>query len=120
MISSHILSEVESIADTIGIIYHGVMKNEIAMKEITEQNTEYIALSVGDTQKAAYILAEMGLERFKIVDEQNIRIYDTRMTIQELSKTLVLHQVELHSIGQKAESLEDYFLKLTQELGNEK
>lgn len=120
MISSHILSEVESIADTIGIIHHGVMKNEIAMKEITEQNTEYIALSVGDTQKAAYILAEMGLERFKIVDEQNIRIYDTRMNIQELSKTLVLHQVELRSIGQKAESLEDYFLKLTQESGNER
>ena len=62
----------------------------------------------------------MGLERFKIVDEQNIRIYDTRMTIQELSKTLVLHQVELRSIGQKAESLEDYFLKLTQESGNER
>ncbi len=29
MISSHILSEVESIADTVGIIHHGMMVKEI-------------------------------------------------------------------------------------------
>ena len=120
MISSHILSEVESIADTIGIIHHGIMRNEIAMKEITEQNMEYIALSVGDIQKAAYVLADkMGLERFKLVDEKNIRIYDTHVTIPDLSKALTYNQVELYAIGQKAESLEDYFLKLTQETGKE-
>lgn len=116
IISSHILSEVESIADTIGIIHHGTMRNEIAMAEIFEQNTEYIELGVGNTRQAAYVLADkLELQRFKIMDEHNIRIYDNKITIQDLSRTLALNDVEIRSIGQKAESLEDYFLKLTEE-----
>ena len=43
IISSHMLSEVESIADTIGVINHGNMMKEISMKEISEMNTAYIA-----------------------------------------------------------------------------
>lgn len=35
ILSSHILSEVESIADTIGIINHGNMIKEISMREIS-------------------------------------------------------------------------------------
>lgn len=44
IISSHMLSEVESIADTIGVIHHGIMRKEISMKEISVTNTEYISL----------------------------------------------------------------------------
>ncbi len=116
ILSSHILSEVESIADTIGIIHRGTMKDEIAMKEIAEQNTEYIALTVGNTKKAAYVLAEkQNLHHFKIMDENNIRIYDSGITTQTLSKTLALNEVEIRAVSQKSESLEDYFLKLTEE-----
>ena len=42
IISSHLLSEIESIADTIGVINHGKMMKEISMKEISEMNTAYI------------------------------------------------------------------------------
>ena len=116
ILSSHILSEVESIADTIGIIHRGTMKDEIAMKEIAEQNTEYIALTVGNTKEAAYVLAEkQNLHHFKIMDENNIRIYDSGITTQTLSKTLALNEVEIRAVSQKSESLEDYFLKLTEE-----
>ena len=38
MVSSHILSEIESIADTIGVINHGMMINEIGMKEIEKMS----------------------------------------------------------------------------------
>ncbi len=114
LISSHILSEVESIADSIGIIHHGTMRNEITMKEIAEMDTEYLALGVNDVKKASYVLTDLlGLQRFKIMDEQNIRIYDTQITIPALSETLTANHVEIRSVTRKAESLEDYFLKLT-------
>ncbi len=58
MISSHLLPEIESIADTVGVIHHGKMMKEISMKEIAETNTAYIELAVEDTKKAAYVLAE--------------------------------------------------------------
>ena len=38
MISSHILSEVESIADTIGILNHGKLIKEISMQDISDMN----------------------------------------------------------------------------------
>lgn len=114
-LSSHILSEVESIADTIGVIHHGTMMQEISMREISEKNTEYIALAVEDTKKAAYVLTEkLQVNHFKVFDEHDIRIYDSQITAGELSKGLAVNNVEIYAIGKKSESLEDYFLKMTE------
>ena len=99
MISSHILSEVESIADTVAIIHHGKMMKEIRMQDIEEMNLNYVELSVTDEKRAAYVLTEkLGLQNFKILDSGKIRIYD--------------HV----SCGKISETLDDYFLKLTGEV----
>ena len=119
MISSHILSEVESIADTVGIIHHGRMMKEIRMQDIEETNLNYVEISVTDEKKAAYVLAEMlKLHNFKVFDNGKIRIYDHSVSTQQLTKTLALNDVEVMGIGKKAETLEDYFLKLIGE-GND-
>ena len=118
IISSHLLSEIESIADTIGVINHGRMMKEISMKEISEMNTAYIELAVTDTQKAAYVLAEkMELNNFKIINDSKIRIYEVNVTTQKISKELMLTGVEITSINKHTETLEDYFLKMTAEVG---
>lgn len=117
LISSHILSEIENIADIIGVIHHGRMKKEISMKEVSESNLAYVELEVGDRKKAAYVLADkLNLSNFKIVQENKIRIYDPNISPQELSKVLALHEVDLTAVGRKTETLEDYFLKLTTEV----
>lgn len=114
IVSSHILSEIESIADTIGVINRGVLVQEIAMQEITERSLAYIELNVVDTRKASYVLSDkIGIDNFKIVEDRIIRIYDGNISAQELSKALALHDVEMTAIGTKSESLEEYFLKLT-------
>lgn len=111
-------SEIESIADTIGVINHGKMMKEISMKEISEMNTAYIELAATDTKKAAYVLAEkMELNNFKIIDDLKIRIYEVNVTTQEISKELMLNDVEIISINKHTETLEDYFLKMTAEVG---
>lgn len=116
LISSHILSEMESIADTVGIIHHGKMVKEIGIEEIEEMNLNYIELSVKDSKRAAYVLTEkLGLKNFKIYENGNIRIYDNQVTTQEISRTLALNDIEMTAIGKQTESLEDYFLKLTAE-----
>ena len=118
MISSHLLPEIESIADTVGVIHHGKMMKEISMKEIAETNTAYIELAVEDTKKAAYVLAEkMQLSNFKIVNDSGIRIYEQGVTIQKISRELMANDVEIASISQHTETLEDYFLKITSEVG---
>lgn len=118
MISSHLLPEIESIADTVGVIHHGKMMKEISMKEIAETNTAYIELAVEDTKKAAYVLAEkMQLGNFKIVNDSGIRIYEQGVTTQKISRELMANDVEIASISQHTETLEDYFLKITSEVG---
>lgn len=117
MISSHILSEIESIADTVGVINHGVMMKEISMKAIEQMSLAYIELTVLDTKKASFVLSEkLELSNFKIIEDGKIRIYDTRVSTQELSKVLALNDVEVIALGRKAETLEDYFLKMTAEV----
>ncbi|MCI8938636.1 MAG: ATP-binding cassette domain-containing protein [Dorea sp.] len=115
MISSHMLSEVESIADTIGVIHQGTMRKEISMRDISERNTAYIELAVGDSGKAAYILADqLGLEHFKVLDGRQIRIYEAGIDTNEIARALAVQGAEIRAIGAKAENLEDYFLKLTE------
>ena len=113
LISSHILGEIEQIADTIGVISEGKLIKEVSMDEIHEQNTEYIELVVNDVKKAFYVLDEiLLLTNFKVVDELRFRIYDTGTSQSEISKTLILNGVIIEEINKKNHSLEDYFLTL--------
>ena len=45
LFSSHLLSEVEQLADTVGIIHRGSMIRELSLQEITEMNLSYLELA---------------------------------------------------------------------------
>lgn len=116
LVSSHLLSEIENMADTIGVISQGRMIRECSMKDIAEMNTAYIELFVENTKGAAYVLAEhLHLHNFKIMDHNGIRIYETNVSTQDITKEMIKNHVEIISINKKAESLEDFFLKMTAE-----
>lgn len=113
LVSSHILGEMEQMADTIGVINHGRLIEEVAMDRVRERNTDYIELKVGDSKKAAFVLTnQLNVSNFKVMDEFTVRVYDPRVRQNELTKTLVLHDVVIESIHKKNSSLEDYFLGL--------
>ncbi len=118
MVSTHILSEIESIADTVGVIHHGRMMQEIGMKEIEQMSLAYIELVTTETERAAYVMSDkLGIKNFRILENGEIRIYDTAVSTQELSKTLALNDVAVMALGRKNENLENYFLKMTSEGG---
>ncbi|HEY8891291.1 MAG TPA: ABC transporter ATP-binding protein [Clostridium sp.] len=113
LISSHILGEIEQIADTIGIINNGELIEEVTMDSIRQQNTEYIEIITKDCIKAAFILEnDLNISNFKIVDNTLIRIYDLKLAQKDISKALILKGVDIEAINKKKSSLEDYFLKL--------
>lgn len=114
-LSSHILSEVDLIADRIGIIQHGKLLAELSMEEIHTHQTEYISLQVDDVARAATVLERMGITNFTVMDKAFLRIYGTDMAGKDLSKALVENGVGLESLGRKQDTLEDYFFQLTEE-----
>ena len=88
-ISSHILSEVDLIADTIGIIQHGNLLAELPIEEIHKHQTEYISLQVDDVAHAATLLEQMDITNFSVLDQEFIRIYDSNISGKVLSKALI-------------------------------
>ena len=116
LISSHLLSEIENVAHTIGIMNHGKLLQEISMDAITDQNFAYIELLVSDVKKAAYVLDDkLGINNFKIIDINVIRIYDVSISVERVSKVLAENNVGIEGVTKKQDTLEDYFLKLTRE-----
>ncbi|WP_431028373.1 ABC transporter ATP-binding protein [Lysinibacillus sp. LZ02] len=113
LLSSHILGEIEQIADTIAVIKDGQLIEEVLMDDIRLQNTEYIELKTNDVKKAAYeIHDKLNISNFKVLDDTTIRIYDLNIPQGEISKTLVLNNILVESINKKEHTLEDYFFKI--------
>lgn len=113
LISSHILGEMEQIADTIGVIHNGRLIRELSMDEVNLKQLNYIEMIVDDGKKAAFILEnELAIVNFKLVEDHCIRIYESSITQNTISKALIEQNVEIKEISMKKNSLEDYFLKL--------
>ena len=115
LISSHILSEIENTAHTIGIINHGKLVRELTIQEVHDINLAYLELAAENVKQAAFVLTEyLHLTNFKLMDGKIIRIYDTSVTAQDLSRKLIQNDVAIESLSKKSETLEDYFLKITE------
>lgn len=113
LVSSHILGEIELIADTIAVMNDGKLLQEVPMEHITRQNTEYIEITTQECGKAAYVLEkQFQLTNIRVIDGGQIRVYDCRVPQNDLMKALVLHDVAIESIYKKTGSLEDYFLSI--------
>lgn len=115
MLSSHLLPELELIADTIGIIHKGRVINELSMFEIKNLNTDYYILETPDVQKAVIVLNQkLEIKNFKITDDHTLRIYDQTINKNDLIKFLCDEKIEIDSISSKVNSLEDYFFNQTE------
>lgn len=113
LISSHILGEIEQIADTIGVINNGRLIKEISMDTINRNQTDYIEIIVDDGKRAAFILEnKLAISNFKLIDDKCIRIYESTVSQKTISKALIDHDIEIEAISRKTSSLEDYFMKL--------
>lgn len=113
LVSSHILGEMELMADTIGVINHGKLMKEVTMEDVRGTQAEYIELKTSDSKLAVYVLSDrIGIKNYKLIDEYTIRIYDLSIPQQEMMKKLVMNEVHIDSVHSKQSSLEDYFLSL--------
>jgi ABC-2 type transport system ATP-binding protein len=110
LVSSHILGEIEQVADKIGVIQQGQLTDEVSLSDIRQQSTDYIELVASNVQRAAFLLEhEFHISNLKIVQDKRIRIYDAGISTGEISKLLISQDIEIEEIRKHTSTLEDYF-----------
>jgi ABC-type multidrug transport system ATPase subunit len=111
--SSHILSEVELLADRVGIIDNGSILEEVNLKKLKSENNSYFDLTVSDSSKACKILeTELDIFDYKILNNKDIRIHDIDHDISIINKTLIYNDVMVYRLNKDSKSLESYFLNV--------
>ena len=114
LISSHILSEIELIADDIGIIDNGVLLEEESLEELKNMNKKYIKLVAHNDSKAVKVLeACFNIKNYSVEKNGTIKIYDLDLVIPELIRELVKEGIAVEEIRMKEDTLEDYFKRIT-------
>ncbi|AYQ24238.1 MULTISPECIES: ABC transporter ATP-binding protein [Enterococcus] len=114
LISSHILSELENLADRIGIIDFGKMIEEINMKEWKNKQNSDIRVFVKEVDIAKNILFDIGVEEQNILEfSEGVLIKNSQLSTTELNKVFVNSNIDLIGIVEDKTSLEDYFKKVT-------
>lgn len=117
LISSHILEELYQMATRFGIIDHGVLIKELTKEEFDAESREYIRLQVDQPKLAATVLNDMGIQDFKVIDQQTLNIYDLSIDNAALVEMLVTAQVSVSTIVREHINLENYFKSIVTSKG---
>jgi len=112
LISSHVLSEIEQIADIIGVMHEGYLIEEIKMEELRKCRRKYIEFEVSDTTKALEILWESYGIKDCQVRSSTLKVFDTTYSCGVINKVLVENGLMVTSLNENKENLEEYFAEL--------
>ena len=105
-ISSHILSELETICNRICILSKGkILKDETieTIKNITNKNTYLIELSK--------IPENNLLKNYEILKNNIIKITTTKENLNKIIKLILLNEISIYEIKKETKSLEEFFLE---------
>ena len=112
MISSHILSEIEQMADYVGIISAGTLRFEGRMDDVRAAG--HLQLQVSDTHVAAELLTNSGIP-YQVEKSSNSVMLPVLSdeVVAHLVAHLVNQQVKVYRVQLVRQSLEEAFLALT-------
>ena len=113
LISSHILSEIEQLADIIGVMHEGRLIEEVAMQELHQRNRQYVEFMVSDENKACLLLEQkFGLTDYSVHEKGSIRLYTNLEMRSMLNQCFVESDISVSKVNISEEKLEDYFSNL--------
>lgn len=112
LISSHVLNEIEQIADMIGVINQGKLVEEVNMQELHKRKRKYVVFTVSDPLTASRMLENRCKVRDYEIQEHTIKIFEPEFNIGYFNQILVENQVVVTAINSCEENLEDYFTEL--------
>ena len=116
LISSHILNELYQVANKFCIIEKGRVIKEITKQQLDEECSKCIVIKTTQASKAAVIIEEqLQTKNYKIIDNQEIRLYDYLENSGKVNKVLIKNDIDIISLYETGITLEDYFKTVIKE-----
>ncbi|WP_298520476.1 ABC transporter ATP-binding protein [uncultured Methanobrevibacter sp.] len=114
LISSHILSEIENIADVIGFMDRGVLIEEMSREDLFKRLDKFVEFEVSNIDLAINILRELGLEEnidFTFNGEGTIRLYSNLDLRDKFNALFVRAGIDVRKVELCEENLEEFFTR---------
>lgn len=110
LLSSHILSEIEQLADLIGVMHEGKLLEEADLKELRRKNRNYVEFIVSNVDAAALILEQQfQIFDYKVVKNFTLRVFEQIDMRAEWNREFIENGIVVANINVCEEKLEDYF-----------
>lgn len=118
LISSHILSEIENIADVIGFMDEGVLIEEISKEDLFKRLDKFVEFEVSDIDLACNILKKLELkENYDFIIDRNegiLRLYSRLELRDRFNAIFVNSGINVKKVNLCEENLENFFLRMIQ------
>lgn len=115
LISSHILSEIENLADIIGVMDNGQLITELTKDELNSQLNKSVIFEVSDPNKSERILERIGLHKgrdYKTKKPDTIYLYSNLDLRDRINEIFVKNDIKVKGIIPCEENLEEYFTRI--------
>lgn len=117
MISSHLLNEVDQMANKVGIINQGQLIFQNSIEELRKKSNPRIVMRTNDSLHAESILQQEGWN-VTLKENGELEINETEDSkIAYITDKLVRKNMEIYRIQEQKRSLEDIFLEITNKRG---
>ena len=113
LISSHILSEIENLADVIGFMDNGVLIEEMSRDELFNRMDKFVEFEVSDIDLAVNIFKELELrENIDFTVNGNIiRLYSHLNMRDKFNAIFVKAGIDVKKVNLCEENLEEFFTR---------
>ena len=113
LISSHILSEIENLADVIGFMDNGVLIDEISREELHDRLNKFVEFEVSDIDLALSIFNELELKENEdyTFDNDTIHLYSHLNMRDKFNALFVKAGIDVKKVNLCEENLEEFFTR---------
>jgi lantibiotic transport system ATP-binding protein len=113
-LSSHLLSEIEQIADYVGIVKNGSMVFEGELNDLRKRFSGHVKLRTDNNGQASELLEKHGFHLLNSESPETLNVnFENERDAAQMVKVLVTNNISVFHLSQEERSLENIFLSLT-------
>lgn len=111
LLSSHILNELQQVADRFVFIDKGKIIKDISKEKLTQESKQQLLIRVDNTSKTSQVLEEnIKNIDYRVINAQEIIVYQSSIDYNLINKILIENNIDVYEFKIEVSNLEDYFL----------